>query len=146
MEQNQRGGSIFNSSLFTTQSQRLQRKPDKTDIYSVSSIREHGNTCRNCFYLSVLFLSKSLVSCLDFSVFSRSPGSHFCSWNCPFLYSFILKMQVFHLPFYENPFWEETEGRRGKEGRYRRKKGEKIEMLESLHFCNSSISFLVICK
>lgn len=77
------------------------KKISKTE-YLVSSIRGHGTSCRHLSYLSALLPSKSLVSWLDFSLFSMESPSSFGSPLCPnypFLYSFVLKMQDFHLSF-----------------------------------------------
>lgn len=132
------------------QSQRLQRKPDKTDIYSVSSIREHRNTCRNCFYLSVLFLSKSVVSCLDFSLCSLVPlAAIFALGIAPLFTLSSSKCKFFIYPSMKIPSGkklkeeeekkEDTGGRKGKRLRCLKAYTSVTQALASLLYANDIV-------
>lgn len=90
-----------------------------------------------------LSLLPSSVSCVlvrlfsILSVFSSSLDSPLC-WNCSFLYSFVLRIQLFNLFFLWKSLVQRNWRKRGEKNHKVTggRKGKIIEMLESLYFCN----------
>lgn len=106
------GGRAHLQQLPPLQSQWLSGKPDKTE-YLVSSVRQHRRGCRD-HSLSAFFLLQSLVSWLDFSLFSLCslvPLVALCAETVPFFTPLSSKHKFLIYSFYENPLCKETEGR-----------------------------------
>lgn len=133
------GGRASLQQLPALQSQGLSGKTDKTE-YLASSVRQHRSSCRNLLSLSLLPASVSCVLVRFFSVLlcSLVPLVALCAETVAFYTLLSSKYKFLIYSFYENPLCKETEGRgEGKTHKVARgRKGEIIEMLESLHFCD----------
>lgn len=139
------------------QSQWLQRKPGNTEYLPHSPLVKNTGTVVEIGSISQSYSFLRLVSWLGFPllfvVFSVVFSAALCAWNCPFLYSFVLKIKVLLFTLsVKIPCAKKLKEEKGKKnedtgGRKGKKFKNCLRAFTSVTLTfNPSIDFLVLCK